>query len=84
MKKIIAFIKQVFGVTKALSTTDKKEVEQIATNVVKALDEVKKKTEKKNVATSPAAVGGGLKPLEEAPKAPKKKKKYYKPKQPKA
>lgn len=86
MKKIIEFLKSLFKKeqvsTPATYAEVKKEAKEQAEKIVAALDEVKAKetVRKKNVATSPAALGGGMKPLEEAPVAPKKKKRYYKPK----
>lgn len=67
MKKIIDLIKKAFGLAKTVTPEQKQEIQEIATQVVAALDEVKAKKEK-------AAPAEGA--------APKKKKKYY-PAQPK-
>lgn len=73
MKKIIDLIKKVLGLAKTVTPEQKQEIQEIATNVIVALEEVKeKKVARKNVATSPAAIVGN--------EAPKKKKRYYKPK----
>ena len=73
VKSIVAIVKKALGLVQTITPEQKKEAEAIASDVIKALDEVKAKRE----AVAPK---GNLVPLESAPVAPKKKKKYYKPK----